>query len=557
MLTEIHISNLATIAKAHVELLKGTTVFTGETGAGKSILMDAILLGLGGRYTPHLMRANQERLDISLCFDITEIKFKPEILDNIDLQGQECIIRRIITRDGRSRTFVNDLPITLPFLREFSESLVNIHGQHEYQSLLKPDKQRELLDRFGNHQLLCSQIKSLAEEERALSQAIQELQSSIAQRTEREAFLRFQLDELEALQLQPGEWQALEVEHQQLAHIDHLLATLNGVVAILSQEDQENLLTSLHRIIKLLESIKQLHPDVTTWETAIHSAVISLDDVSSEIRNYVNDAERNPQRLEHIEKRMQIINELARKHKVPPTELLSLMEKIKLELTDSELNESKLVELQKKQDNIRNDYFNLAAELSNKRIEASTRLAKEITHIIRTLALPHAEFQVDLQKEVEPIIMPYGLEKVNFLVKTNRGSPLYPLAKIASGGELSRISLAIHLATAEQHTIPTIIFDEVDVGIGGGTAELVGKLLRRLGKTHQVLCITHHPQVAVYGNQHFSVEKIDQSDQTYTQLRALNAADKIKEIARMLGGLHITQTTLKHAQEMIEGMQLN
>ncbi len=553
MLTQIHISNLATIEKTHLDLRQGTTVITGETGAGKSILMDAILIALGGRAASHLIRAQEEKMDIRVCFDLKGLSNLPKQLqEDFDLQD-ECIIRRTITRDGRSRTFLNDMPISLPLLREFSEALVDIHGQHEHQSLLKPEKQRELLDRFGNHQSLCQQLRQQAEEYRAIHQILLDKQNSSQKREERRDFLRFQWNELDALQLQANEWQALELEHKQLAHADSLLQNINAALAGLSQEEEKNILAGLHHIVKTLEVIKDVNPHIAQWLGVLHTVSIQLDDLSSELRHFLDGVDLNPERLQTVEQRTQIIHDLARKYKVTPSDLPAFIEKLRLELDSLENNEQDLLELQHRQEDIAKTYIKLGNQLSEKRNKAGKKLAKEITEIIQSLALPHAEFHIELQKEEVASFSPHGFEKISFLVKTNRGSDLLPLVKIASGGELSRISLAIHLATAEQHTIPTLIFDEVDVGIGGGTAELVGKLLQRLGKTHQVICITHLPQVAVYGDQHFAVEKTVKGEQTYTGLRSLSIKEKVQEIARMLGGIQITPTTLKHAEELLAG----
>lgn len=555
MLTQIHISNLATIAEAHLDLLKGTTVITGETGAGKSILIDAIELALGGRASPQLIRANQDKMDLRLCFDLSHFTRLPEALKNadFDLQTQECIVRRTLTRDGRSRSFLNDMPVTLPVLREFSEALIDIHGQHEHLSLLKTEKQRELLDHFGGHLELVKQIQLLAEQYRKLVLAIESNQASAQQQDVQRDFLRYQLNELTALQVQPNEWQSLEVEHQQLAHADALLQNLTQALVGLSQQEEKNVLTMLHQALKALDAVKQVNPQIALWAAAVNTATIQLDDVSSEIQHYLETLDLNPQRLQWVEQRMQSLHDAARKYKVTPSELPALMEKISYELGLLENNQQTLTELQQKQQVISQEYLQLANKLSEKRLKAGKKLAKEITQTIQTLALPQAEFQIVFEKEAAKVVSPYGLEKTTFMVKTNRGAALQPLAKIASGGELSRISLAIHLATAEQDTIPTLIFDEVDVGIGGGTAELVGRLIRRLGKTHQVLCVTHLPQVAAYGDQHIAVEKVDQKEQVATQVRTLVLTDKIKEIARMLGGINITATTLKHAEEMLQG----
>ncbi len=556
MLTQVHITNLATIEEVHLDLSGGTTVITGETGAGKSILIDAIELGLGGRASPQLIRANQEKMDLRLCFDLSGFKSLPGALKNsdFDIRTQECIIRRTVFRDGRSRSYLNDLPVTLPVLREFSTALIDLHGQHEHQSLLQAEKQRELLDRFGNYLELAKNVQQRAEEYRKLAQTIQSNQTSTQLRDERRDFLRYQLNELETLQMQPNEWSSLEAEHQQLAHADSLLQNLTQALEELSLQEEKNILVLLHRILKALEAVREVSPKIAAWAAAVNTAAIQLDDTANEIHHYLDTLDLNPERLQWVEQRMQTLHDSARKYKITPNELPALIQKITLELNALENNDQVLAKLRQKQNELLQEYEGLAKQLSEKRQKAGKKLAKEITQTIQSLALPHAEFQIQLQQEDEGEVSPQGLEKVIFMVKTNRGAAFHPLAKIASGGELSRISLAIHLATAEQHTIPTLIFDEVDVGIGGGTAELVGRLIRRLGKTHQVLCITHLPQVAAYGNQHISVEKIEKKDQTMTRIQPLSLAAKIQEIARMLGGVQITQTTLKHAEEMLAGV---
>jgi len=557
MLTQIHIANLATIEEAHLDLSTGTTVITGETGAGKSMIIDAILLALGGRASPQMIRAQQDKMDLRLCFDLSHLKELPEGLKNhdLDLQGQECIVRRTLQRDGRSRSFLNDLPVTLPVLREFSEAVIDIHGQHEHQSLLKLEKQRELVDRFGKHLALVKQVQQQAEKYRTLDQDIKSKQTSVQLREQRRDFLRYQLNEVETLQLQPQEWQRLEAEHPQLAHADSLLQNLTQALADLSQFEEKNILALLHRVLKSLEVVRQVSPQIEAWVTALTTAAIQVDDTSNEIHHYLDTLDLNPERLHWVEQRMQSLHDLARKYKVTPQALPDLQQQLQAELATLENNDQILAELLIQQQHVLQDYTRLAHQLSEKRLHAAEKLAREITQIIQTLDLPHAEFQIELQKEADLSVSPQGLEKIIFQIKTNRGAAFLPLAKIASGGELSRISLAIHLATAGQHTLPTLVFDEVDVGIGGGTAERVGRLIRRLGQTHQVLCITHLPQVAAYGHHHIAVNKVEKKDQVATQLRRLDLTEKIKEIARMLGGICITATTLKHAEEMLGAIE--
>lgn len=555
MLTQVHISNLVTIEKAHLDFSSGVTVITGETGAGKSILIEAIELALGGRGSPQLIRANHDKLEISVCFDLSKMKNLPAILKENDFDPtHECIIKRVITHDSKSRTYLNDMPVTLPVLRELSESLIDIHGQHEHQSLLKPEQHRIMLDEYGQHTELARQVKQLAEEYHSITQLIEDHHTSLQQRLEKRDFLCYQLNELEAMQLQKNEWQMLEQEHKQLANADVLHQNLNNVLADFSQNENNNLLSVLNRSVKILARVQHVNPQIVEWIKTVNAAMAQIDDVAREIQNYLDDIDINPEKLFSIEQRIQTIHDLSRKYKVKPEELLILANKIANELGGLESSENAITELEQRQKQILQQYTIAAKQLSKARAQSAENLSKEITNIIQSLSLPHAELQIELQKNNEITASPFGYEKVLFLVKTNKGSAFHPLAKIISGGELSRISLAIQLATASQYSVPTMVFDEVDVGIGGSTAELVGKLLRHLGKTYQLFCITHLPQVAAYGHQHIVVHKSDHHDQTVTALRNLTSADKIKEIARMMGGINITPTTLKHAQEMLEGV---
>jgi DNA repair protein RecN (Recombination protein N) len=554
MLTQIDILNLATIQKLHIDLQPGTTVITGETGAGKSVLIDAIELALGGRATGDFVRQGSEKADISLTFAVRKL---PEMLSwlkehDLESDGDECIVRRTLSRDGRSKSYINNIPTTLQVLRELSDMVINIHGQHEHQALFQLATQRDMLDKYAGHVDLSEKVAGLSQEWHCVQATIAQLQQANQDRNSRSEFLRFQLQELVELNLQPDEFQALDLEHKQLANAGALIENLAFALTTLSDDEEHNAGRALNQILHALENIREFDPKISSWIENIKNALIQVNDVENELRHYQENIDLDPERLKWIEQRLGTLFDMARKHKVKPENLLALQEKIATELQSLDNSDARVAELEAKLVQIEKDYQAAAKKLSASREKAGKQLAKEITDIIHELSLPHGKFQVALSKEDVAAFASYGAEKIIFQITTNVGQPLQPLAKVASGGELSRISLAIHMATAEQHTIPTLIFDEVDVGISGGTAEIVGKLLRGLGATHQLLCITHSPQVAAQGHQHLLVAKRHESDATYTDIRTLNAKDKISELARMLGGVEITKKTLDHAKEMVE-----
>lgn len=553
MLTQIHIHNLVTIQEIKLDFSSGTTVITGETGAGKSILIDAIELALGARATADMIRTGQDKADISICFDTRKLPDVHAWLKNYDLDNDnECIIRRSIHKDGRSRSYINSMPTTLQPLRELSDLLMNIHGQHEHQSILKSDTQRHLLDRFAKHQDIVDKVHTLADNWHALNREIAELRSLSEERTSRSEFLKFQLNEMTELHLQQDEFQALDLEHKQLAHSGELLENIHLALHHLTEEENHNALSALNKALHALETVQRVDPKISGWIESIKNAVIHVSDAESELHRYLEAIDLDPQRLQWIEERISSIFNLARKHKVAPQELFDLQQKIAAELNNLETSDERLGKLQQSLAEIEKEYYTIAEKLSKSREKCAKKLEKEITQLIQKLSLPHGEFHIHFEKEEATRFSAHGLEKIIFQIKTNAGQTMQPLAKVASGGELSRISLAIHMATAEQHTIPTLIFDEVDVGIGGGTAEVVGKLLRRLGDAHQVLCITHQPQVAAQGHHHLLVEKTHEKNTTYSSIRFLNPKEKMNEIARMLGGVEITKKTLEHAREMVE-----
>jgi DNA repair protein RecN (Recombination protein N) len=557
MLTHIHIRDFATIEELHLCFNHGTTMITGETGAGKSIFIEAIELALGGRASQNIVRPGKEKAEISLSFDISHFPKVIDCLKNLDLYHDvpECIIRRIITSDGRSRSYVNGSSSTLQLVKELGELLFHLHGQHEQQVLLKTETQREMLDRFADLLPLAAQVKTLAETWRNLEQELTSLREKTTERASRCDYLRFQLEELQDIKLQPGEWQALEAEHHRLTHAEELMRNIQAVINQIAEGDNQTILSLMNEARKTFEAILGLEPKASEWMNTLQSAMIQLSDLESELKNYLESTELDPEKLQYIEDRVSLIFNLSRKHKITPQELVSFQDQLETELTSLNSSDENILNLEKQQIAIEKEYEKLAEKLSLERKQAALKLEKEISNTIRTLSLPHGEFKIGLEKENNKLST-HGNEKIIFLIKTNPDQAMQALGRVISGGELSRLSLAAHLALANRTTIPALVFDEVDTGLSGATAEKIGKLLRKLGTSYQVFCVTHQPQVAACGHHHLFVEKYFEGKSTHTRLRLLNNDEKTREIARMLGGEKITEKTLEHAREVLEGVSI-
>ncbi|OGT35081.1 MAG: DNA repair protein RecN [Gammaproteobacteria bacterium RIFCSPHIGHO2_12_FULL_37_14] len=558
MLTQIHIRNLATIEELQLNLHNGNTMITGETGAGKSIFIEAIELALGGRSRIEMIRGGKEQAEISLCFDISQLTPAQKWLINHDFyEENECIIRRVLIQDGRTRNYINGIPTTLQLIREFSEHLFHLHGQHEQQVLLKAENQREILDRYAEHLSLVDEIKKIVQAWKLLENEIQMLRKKIAISEQQREYLLFQLDELSALNLHENEWDSLECEHRKLAHSEELIAHTQQILENLTENEQHSIHSYLNKIRKSLESMQIIDTKINSWVNLLDAASIQLNDLEVELHHYLESSELEPGRLNQLEQRISQILEIARKHKTQPNELMILHKKLQSELNAIQTSGEELEQLETKQVTLTESYHQLAAKLSHDRQHAAIQLSHEISTTIRLLSLPYGECHIALEKYSvlkNTDLSPHGYEKIIFLIKTNPDQPLQPLNKVISGGELSRLSLAVHLALAHQTITPTLIFDEVDTGVGGATAEKIGKLLRKLGETYQVFCVTHLAQVAACGHHHLLVEKRIAEQSTYTRLRLLDDREKQQEIARMLAGEKITETTLKHAQEILQNV---
>lgn len=546
MLTHLHIRQFTIIESLDLELQPGMTVLTGETGAGKSILIDAITIALGARVEANLVRNGAARAEVIIQFDIANQPAIQAWFSTHELDATECLIRRTITADGRARSYLNGQPITLQMLKTLAEKLITIHSQHEHHHLLKAEVQRQWLDQYGQHTEVATQLKSIY-------QTWQTTQAKLAQlcdknHQDRQAFLKFQLTEWENLQFTFESLQALEQEQQLLSQSTQLIETLQ-LINLRIAEEENNCLLALHRSLSQLQQLKINQPELDSIKNLIQSAHIQLSEAATQLNGYQSKLEQNPERLTEVEARLQQIYDLARKHRATPVELIHLMSKLQTELASFTDSDIALAELTTQAQVLAQNYQQMARQLTNLRQQAANKLALAITAKLPELGMPQGQFSIQLEPLLEPTA--HGMERITFMVKPNPGQAAQPLAKIASGGELSRISLALAVLSAEVSNTPTMIFDEVDTGISGKTAAVVGQLLQQLSRSTQVLCITHQPQVAAFGHTHLQVQKHTSITDTHTELSTLTANLRIDEIARMLGGLSITAQTRAHATELL------
>lgn len=550
MLTHLGISNYTLVDHLDLELKPGMTAITGETGAGKSVLLDALGLTLGDRADADRIRAGQERAEVSATFDIARLPAARQWLKEheLDMEGDECLLRRVITAEGRSRAYINAQPVTISQLRELGQMLIDIHAQHEHQSLLKRETQCRLLDEFGGHEALVDQVGDAWRQWQSSLARYTDLKENAEETTARVQLLRYQVDELDQLGLQPGEVEQLELEQKDLANGEAILHNSYQLVALCGGEDQ-SILEGINRARHIAEDLPEHIPVFREVAQLLASAEIQLSEAQHELERYIDNFELDPERLQFVEERLSAIFDIARKHRVRPEELADLHHQLSEELlgltgADGDLDQLALkVEAQEKQ------YLELASRLSAQRQTAAAKLAKAVNQQLKKLAMEHARLEIALAPAPKP--MASGLEEVQIVISTNPGQPLKPLAKIASGGELSRISLAIQVVTAQTSAAPTLVFDEIDVGIGGATANTVGQLLRQLGDKAQIICVTHLAQVASKAHNHLRVNKLTSGKTASTTLEQLDHEQKVEEIARMIGNNRMTEASLQHAREMI------
>jgi DNA repair protein RecN (Recombination protein N) len=538
MLTNLVIKDFTIIDHLDINLQPKMTVLTGETGAGKSIIIDTLEIALGAR--------SKEPGDITASFNIENNVAAKNWLQNQELANDdECIIRRTINIDGRSRSTINGIPCPQQLTRELGSLLVNIHGQHEHQALLKRDLQRDLLDDFANHKQLCNEVKNIYLDWQKTNTKLTELQTLTNNQQSQTDLLNYQIKELDELALEQDELENLHQEHKQLVNAEELLANCNSALNIITENNLANAQNAL-------TNIKDIDSKINTAHELLNTASIQAQEAAYELQHYLDKVNLNPEHLASVEQRLNTIHNLARKHHVQPEQLFDLHKNLATQLqqlTNAAENAKKITE---KLQTLTTNYQTTANKLTTSRKQAAQKLCLAITEQMQQLNMPHGKFDILFTPNKNNNFSASGLEQLEFLVSTNPGQAPQALNKVASGGELSRISLAIQVITASQAITPTLIFDEVDVGIGGKTAEIVGQLLQKLGNTTQVICVTHLSQVAAQGHHHLQVNKQTSKTSTTAEIKTLDQESKITEIARMLGGIKITEQTLAHAKEMCE-----
>jgi DNA repair protein RecN (Recombination protein N) len=549
MLKFLSIRDFIIVSTLELDFSKGFTALTGETGAGKSILIDALSLALGERGDAAMIRGGCERLDIAAEFDISGMTNLHAWLSEQELSGDAnvCLMRRVLDSGGRSRSFINGHGATLQQLRVVGEQLLDIHGQHAHQSLLRPEAQRLLLDGYAGVANEVEQVTVLYREWQTLRRrCISMGENADAVQIERE-LLQFQRAEVAGLGFNLPEWIALQEEYARLSHAANLLDTAAFGIESLSEAD-DACLTQLNAVMTRLH--EGLVHDASLGEISrlLESAQAEIQEAVYALRHYQQRLDNDPQRLQQQEQRIQSVLDTARKHRVTPEKLDEVLQRIEARLAELG-GDTNLAELMQQEKSALQSYFKAAQKLTAARQQAAGKFAREITAAMQTLAMQGGSFSVALIPLAEGNAC--GLETIEFQVAVNPGVPMRSLAKVASGGELSRISLAIQVASSQVASVPTLIFDEVDSGIGGRVAEIVGHLLKELGRTYQVLCVTHLPQVAAVADQQWQVSKAVENGATLSHIAVLEGEQRVAEIARMLGGVTITETTRKHAAEML------
>ena len=555
MLTQLTINNFAIVRQLEIELAKGMSVITGETGAGKSIAIDALGLCLGQRIETSMVREGQERAEICATFFIEPTNPAYQWLQEQELQDpdnpSDCILRRVINADGRSKAFINSTPVSASQLKEIGQYLIHINGQHASQLLLKNDYQLQLVDTFAHHHDLLAQMREDYRAWKNLQTQVKTFQQKVAENEAKKQLLQYQVEELDEFALRPNEYLELEEDQRRLSNSEQLTQLSQSALQLLSENETVSIDSMLYRATQYIDELSELDPRYASVQTMLNDALIQVQEATSEVQHLASHIEQDPMLLQEIEQRLGQALQLARKHNVKPEELVEWHQKLKAELTallDFSESEERLI-LEEKAAFEKMQHT--AKQLHESRSQAAEKLAQQVTHSIKGLAMENAEFFIEVNSDLTKVAA-NGADNIVFALRSNLGQQAQPLAKVASGGELSRISLAIQVLTSDQSAIPTLIFDEVDVGISGKTASVVGKLLRQLGDKCQVLCVTHLPQVACHGHHQFNVEKFTVDDKTETKMTALSQEERVPALARLLGGSEITELALANAQEMLD-----
>lgn len=551
MLAQLTISNFAIVRELEIDFHSGMTAITGETGAGKSIAIDALGLCLGGRAEGDIVRAGASRADLCARFALKDTPAAQRWLEANQLEdGRECLLRRVINSDGRSRGFINGTAVPLSQLRELGQLLIQIHGQHAHQLLVKPEHQKSLLDGYAGESVLSQRM---AEHYRQWHQSCRDLaqhQQLSHERAARAELLQYQLKELTEFQPFAGEFEQIDEEYKRLANSGQLISISQQALTLLADGEDVNLQSQLYSARQLVRELTGMDAKLSGVLDMLEEAAIQLSEASDELRHYCDRLDLDPNRLFELEQRISRQITLARKHNVTPEELPAFYQSLldEQQQLDDQADSAETLSLAVSKH--RQQALETAQQLHALRVASATELAGLITDSMHSLSMPHGQFTIDVSFD-EKHLTAEGADRIEFRVSTNPGQPLQPIAKVASGGELSRIALSIQVITARKMETPALIFDEVDVGISGPTAAVVGKLLRQLGESTQVMCVTHLPQVAGCGHHHFYVSKETDGAMTETHMQPLDKRARLQELARLLGGSEVTRNTLANAKELL------
>jgi DNA repair protein RecN (Recombination protein N) len=552
MLAHIHIQNYILVKNLSIDFEKGLNILTGETGAGKSLWMDAVLIALGAKTDASVIRHDADTCSITVTFDIQDNHAAKAYLQEHDFaQDGLCIIRRILYRNKAGKTTLNDHPCTLQNLKNLAPLLLSIHGQHHHQSLLQTDAHRKMLDCYADNFVLLNQMDSLVSKYHLNQKDIDQLTQKSHTQSDEMALLQFHYEEIKALHLQPNTWQMINEKHQTLHHAQSLIENMT-LAEQLFHSGKQSMIEQIEQVQKYVNKAFVFDKKLQTIITILSEAHINISEAVSEIHHYCTQLDTDPKSLETIENQLSAMHTLARKHRIEPSSLMDFQNELENKMNKLENLDTRIYELKSEQKKLQEQYQTLAEQLSTKRKKASRKLEALLTADMQMLGMEGGVFCIATETHDQGVHR-FGQETIVFKVSTNPGQPIKPLQDIVSGGELSRLSLALHRHLAEKNQQPTLIFDEVDAGIGGTTADKVGALLKDLSKRYQILCITHLPQIACLADQHCLAEKQSTKDDTQTMMKTLNHQERIEELSRMLGGVHITQSIKDHAEHLLNG----
>jgi DNA repair protein RecN (Recombination protein N) len=564
MLLQLNIQNFAIVRSLDIDWRQGMTTITGETGAGKSIAIDALGLCLGDRALTNVVRPNSKKAELAAIFDISKNKAAQKWLKKNDLslhdehaaglnneQDHECILRRVISAEGRSKAYINGSQVPLTQLKDIAQFLINIHGQHDHQLIVKATQQRKILDEYADHHHLLADVQYYYQQWRNLNTELKQLQESKAQREAKLQLLQYQVNELDEFSLQEGEFQTLENDYKRHSNGQFLLNGALQALQVLSENENFNITDSLRTNCEQLNDLATMDPNLTEIANTLGEALIQVEDANSELKHYYERLELDPQAYQMIEDRYSLAIQLAKKHQIAPESLPTLHLEIKQALSLINSDGSRLENVYLDIEKAKVHYQQAASALSSSREKSAKKLSKKITTSMKELNMEHGIFEVSVSQNESELLSPSGLDDINFLISLNPGQKLEAMNKVASGGELSRISLAMQVILADKVITPTLIFDEVDVGISGPTAARVGSKLQQLAKNTQVICVTHLPQVACKGHQQLFVTKLTDGERTETKVTELSENGRVQEIARLLAGDKITDNSLANAQELL------